>query len=384
MTVNPIQRAAVSPVAAVIGEGGSYFPVPSNTVAPSISGTVSLASGLTGARGTWLDAVSYLYRYTRDGAAIDAATDLDYQPVSADLAIPGSESFPQLRLEVAGVNALGQVSAYVASNALAFDPAARIESLGAGTLATWVRGNGMVFSGGLATDYNDAGPNNRDFTQGTAGARPAEGTNGALKFSDFDGVDNQMVGGAVSLYAQSTEFHRLHVARCKATPSSVGTVALYYLNAAICMDRQSGHTGDAFSTRSGTTYFQAGGYEAGGVGTGAAEVPVPSPTVKHLFDSSLDTSNMLRAQVDAGAIGTRQRSGTLVVTGNPFIFGANYLASAFLNFEHHESFICKKRLSAAVLADLRAYLGTKHSVTFEQEVAPSLAQTWGNGWDATA
>lgn len=118
--------------------------------------------------------------------------------------------------------------------------------------------------------------------------------------------------------------------------------------------------------------------------TGAAEVPVPSPTVKHLFDSSLDTSNMLRAQVDAGAIGTRQRSGTLVVTGNPFIFGANYLASAFLNFEHHESFICKKRLSAAVLADLRAYLGTKHSVTFEQEVAPSLAQTWGNGWDATA
>lgn len=357
-------------------------PPPVNTVAPTTTGTVTLDADLGGGDGTWTGATGFLYRWKRDGVAIPGATAAAYRPEAADLAIPGSESFPVITREVAGVGP-GGTSAYVApSNSVSFDPVARIESLGAGTLATWVRGNGMVFSGALCTDYNDAGPNNHDFTQGTSGLRPAEGTSGALKFADYDGVDNQQVGGATSLYAQATEFHRLHVARCKTTPTSTGAVALFYLNAGICMDRQSGHTGDAFSTRSGTTYFQAGGYEAGGAGTGAAEVPVPSPTVKHLFDSSLDTSNVLRAQVDAGTIGTRTRSGTLVVTGNPFIFGANYLGSAHLDFEHHESFLCRKKLSAAVLADIRAYLGTKHSVTFEQEVAPSLAQVWGNGWDS--
>lgn len=66
------------------GEGGS---VPSNTVAPVISGSTTVGSVLTTTDGTWTGTapITYTYQWNRSGVAIAGATNNTYTTVNADI-----------------------------------------------------------------------------------------------------------------------------------------------------------------------------------------------------------------------------------------------------------------------------------------------------------
>lgn len=58
---------------------------PSNTVAPVVSGTVTVGQTLSCTQGTWTDAVSYSYQWERDGSVvIPGATNATYVLVAGD------------------------------------------------------------------------------------------------------------------------------------------------------------------------------------------------------------------------------------------------------------------------------------------------------------
>lgn len=69
--VGPIASAAVAPV---------------NTVAPVASGVVRIGEVLSCTSGTWTDATTYAYQWTRDGVAIGGATATTHTVVAADIA----------------------------------------------------------------------------------------------------------------------------------------------------------------------------------------------------------------------------------------------------------------------------------------------------------
>jgi hypothetical protein len=83
---------------------------PSNTVAPSISGTAQVGQTLTASNGTWVGAATiiYSYQWKRAGSNIVGATSSTYVPVSADIG-------NTLTVDVTGTNSDG--SATVTSSA---------------------------------------------------------------------------------------------------------------------------------------------------------------------------------------------------------------------------------------------------------------------------
>lgn len=61
-------------------------PAPVNTVPPVASGTMRIGETLSTTDGTWTDATTYAYQWTRDGAPIGGATSSTYVVVAADIA----------------------------------------------------------------------------------------------------------------------------------------------------------------------------------------------------------------------------------------------------------------------------------------------------------
>lgn len=57
---------------------------PYNTVPPVVSGTLEVGENLSVTDGTWTDAVSFAYQWTRNGLAIIGATSDTYTLVVAD------------------------------------------------------------------------------------------------------------------------------------------------------------------------------------------------------------------------------------------------------------------------------------------------------------
>lgn len=60
-------------------------PAPVNTVPPVASGTIRIGETLSTTDGTWTDAVSFTYQWTRDGVAIGGATSSTYVVVGLDI-----------------------------------------------------------------------------------------------------------------------------------------------------------------------------------------------------------------------------------------------------------------------------------------------------------
>lgn len=60
-------------------------PIPVNTVAPTVSGDAAVGSLLTCSPGTWSDAVSFTYQWTRNGGDISGATSATYTSIAADV-----------------------------------------------------------------------------------------------------------------------------------------------------------------------------------------------------------------------------------------------------------------------------------------------------------
>jgi hypothetical protein len=85
---------------------------PSNTVAPTVSGTGVVGDTLTSTTGTWTGTpTSYTYQWTRDGTNISGATASTHVVVSGDIGTA-------LRCKVAGVNATGSGTPTASSNAI--------------------------------------------------------------------------------------------------------------------------------------------------------------------------------------------------------------------------------------------------------------------------
>lgn len=86
-------------------------PAPVNTVPPVASGTMRIGETLSTTDGTWTDAVSFTYQWTRDGVAIGGATSSTYIVVGLDISA-------LIACEVTATGP-GGVSAPEPSNALA-------------------------------------------------------------------------------------------------------------------------------------------------------------------------------------------------------------------------------------------------------------------------
>lgn len=66
--------------------GPVYYPVPVNTVLPTISGSIIVGSTLTATTGTWTNSpTSYAYQWKKGGVAISGATSNTYVTVSGDI-----------------------------------------------------------------------------------------------------------------------------------------------------------------------------------------------------------------------------------------------------------------------------------------------------------
>jgi len=86
--------------------GGSYGVIPTNTVAPVVSGTAQFGQILSSTTGTWtaVPAATYAYQWQRGGSNIGSATSSTYTLVQADV---GST----IRCVVTATNALGSTPA---------------------------------------------------------------------------------------------------------------------------------------------------------------------------------------------------------------------------------------------------------------------------------
>lgn len=91
--------------------GAAVLPgAPTNSVAPSISGTAQVGQTLTGATGTWGGSPTLTRRWRRGGIDIDGATGATYVQTSADLG-------KAITLAVTGVNANGSRTVVSAATA---------------------------------------------------------------------------------------------------------------------------------------------------------------------------------------------------------------------------------------------------------------------------
>ena len=79
---------------------------PSNTVAPSISGSPVVGSTLTANNGTWAGStpITYTYQWLKGGVNIAAATAQTYVPVSGDIGA-------NISVSVTATNAIGNATA---------------------------------------------------------------------------------------------------------------------------------------------------------------------------------------------------------------------------------------------------------------------------------
>ena len=141
-----------------LGGGGGAVTVPSNTTAPSASGTGNYNQPITFNVGTWTNApTSYTYQITRNGTPISGATGtitsttFTYNPVSADVQ-------QQIGCTVVATNTAGSSSAVASSNtikglALAPDAISNLavaSTTSSSAILTWSRPNG---NGRLPVDY---------------------------------------------------------------------------------------------------------------------------------------------------------------------------------------------------------------------------------------
>jgi hypothetical protein len=73
------------PVNAALTKYITVIPGPTNTVAPVISGSLSVGSTLTTTNGTWSGTPTYAYQWKRDGTNISGATNQTYVLVTGDI-----------------------------------------------------------------------------------------------------------------------------------------------------------------------------------------------------------------------------------------------------------------------------------------------------------
>lgn len=108
-------NAAGNATATSAGTASVLYP-PSNTAAPSISGTAQVGQTLTASNGTWVGAatITYSYQWKRAGSNIVGATSSTYVPVLADV---GST----LTVDVTGTNADGSATATSAATSAVID-----------------------------------------------------------------------------------------------------------------------------------------------------------------------------------------------------------------------------------------------------------------------
>jgi len=127
-------------VSATSNSLGAVIWIPINTVAPVISGTVTVGQTLTSTTGTWTGSPTptYTYQWKRDGSSIGSATASTYVLVIADVAA-------SITCAVTGTNTAGAVAA--TSNSLGPVIAGGAEILGSET-------NGWATKFTYATDAN--------------------------------------------------------------------------------------------------------------------------------------------------------------------------------------------------------------------------------------
>lgn len=92
--------------------GLANIDIPTNSVAPAITGTAQVGQVLTVSDGTWagVPAPTYSYQWNRDGVRIENAVESTYTPVAADVGAT-------LTATVTATNAGGSVSVNSAATA---------------------------------------------------------------------------------------------------------------------------------------------------------------------------------------------------------------------------------------------------------------------------
>lgn len=90
---------------------GASVPPPTNSVAPSISGTLATGATWTVDVGTWANGPSYSYQWKRGGVAIGSATNSTY-------ALQAADAGTTLTCTVTATNSGGQASATSAGTAI--------------------------------------------------------------------------------------------------------------------------------------------------------------------------------------------------------------------------------------------------------------------------
>lgn len=110
-----------------VASGTITYPAPSNTVAPSVSGSTGLGDILSVTQGTWTGGgIAYSYQWQRNGSDISGATASSYMIVTADDAA-------SIRCVVTATNSGGAVSAN--SNAVTVDDFAAPSITGSPTIS---------------------------------------------------------------------------------------------------------------------------------------------------------------------------------------------------------------------------------------------------------
>lgn len=224
-------------------------------------------------------------------------------------------------------------------------------------LTLWLDQRDQVSVSGAYSDWGDQSPGgNQDFTQGTAGNRPAEGAEiNGFSAPSFDGSSDSMGSSLLSAFISASAYHVFVVLRAKTISGTNGTV---YLNNGVIADGGAGWWG---------LYLKLNGadYEAHGFhwDTGVKEAVATGfvPTTDCLVEWSFDGSS-IRCRIGGSPEVTTTGIGNVGSLTNPVSIGTGPAGSLFLDGAIAAVLVCNARLSDAEIRNTRGYLSSRYGV----------------------
>lgn len=221
------------------------------------------------------------------------------------------------------------------------------------SLKVWLQPTGIVNASGFASDWTDSSGNSYNFTQATAGFRPAVGTYASLPMIDADGTDDVLSRAFMSGILSGNYGVYLVF---KADAAS-GTGASFYTNDGIVCDSNQ-YWGIYLRDASGTYQVALYHWDT----AARTSVNTLSLGTWYWMESSYDGTNVQSRL--GGVAGTTTAASTLNAGHGGSCFIARGSAGGFFSdVSVAEIIITNSVVSGADLTNLRAYITAKYGLT---------------------
>jgi hypothetical protein len=223
-------------------------------------------------------------------------------------------------------------------------------------LRLWLDEHDLVAVGSGYSDWGDQSPGQHDFSQQTAGLRPATGVAiNERPAPAFDGTDDVLTSASnvLSAFVSASAYHAFVVLRADAIAGTSGTS---YVNDGVIADGGAGWWGTFLRTQNGlpeVLAFHWDGTDKFAIATGLVLGQ------DSLIESSFDGAT-IRCQVGPEPVGTISASNIASLTNAVFL--GRSVGGITLDGCIASVIVCNQYLNSAERAAVRSYLSSRYGV----------------------